>query len=375
MLIRQATPEDNARILEFHARHAMQGDLPLRFDRAPDYFALHRCHSPEHEVWLAEDEREVLKGVASLVVRDGYLAGHAQRIAYLGDLRLVPGRRLSREWTGVVRERLEALHRESGVEHAFCCMIRDNRLAVQSLARSRRPDRLRFTHWHGYDNVSVYARRGLSTSPRLKPDMRIVEAQPAHADALRAFLDAQSREQPFGCVFSEQEFARRLQTWPSFGLESFLLAIDGRGTLAGCVAPWDAGAIKRIVLERLPPRLQATRMAFNVIAPALGRPRIAAPGEPLRDVYLTHLQVRERDPAVFAALIDAAWSRVRSTHALMQLCLFDGDPFWPTMSRFFYTRTPMDLYVLSTREGREDRWQYRDEISAQGMPGFEIYLV
>ncbi|WP_028217966.1 hypothetical protein [Paraburkholderia oxyphila] len=375
MLIRQANPEDNARILEFHARHAMQGDLPLRFDRAPDYFALHRCHSPEHEVWLAEDEREALKGIASLVVREGYLGGHAQRIAYLGDLRLVSGRRLSREWTGVVRGRLEALHRESGVEHAFCCMIRDNRLAIQSLARSRRPDRLRFTHWHGYDNVSVYARRGLSWREGTKSGIRIVEAQTAHADALRAFLDAQSREQPFGCVFSEQEFARRLRTWPAFGLASFLLAIDGRGALVGCVAPWDAGAIKRIVLERLPLSLQAIRVACNAIAPALGRPRIAAPGEPLRDVYLTHLQVRERDPAVFSALIDAAWSRVRGTHALMQLCLFDGDPLWATMNRFLYTRTPMDLYVLPTLEGRADNWRRRDEILAQETPGFEIYLV
>ncbi|MFC4703819.1 hypothetical protein [Paraburkholderia caffeinitolerans] len=234
---------------------------------------------------------------------------------------------------------------------------------------------MRFAHWHGYDNVSVFARRGWRLDARKNSGIQIVEAQSAHADALRAFLDDQSREQPFGCVFSEPEFARRLRTWPAFGLASFLLAIDGRGAIVGCVAPWDAGAIKRIVLERLPPQLQAIRMACNAIAPALGRPRIAAPGEPLRDVYLTHLQVRERDPAVFAALVDAAWSRVRGSHALMQLCLFDGDPFWSTMNRFLYTRTPMDLYVLQTREGRVDSSQLRDEISPQGMPGFEIYLV
>ncbi|NTX29245.1 hypothetical protein HT746_19285 [Burkholderia pyrrocinia] len=371
MQIRLAQPADNARILDFQTRHAMQGSLPLRFDRAPDYFALHRCHASAHEVWLAEDEQAALKGIASLVVRDGYLGERVQPVAYLGDLRLMPDRRLSRGWTDAVRERFAALRREAGVHHAYCCMIRDNRLAMQSLARSRREHRLRFAHWHGYENVSIYAQRGLSSAVRLPPGVRIVNAQPHHADALRALLDAESRRQPFGCVFSDAEFARRLDTWPAFGIDSFLLALDARDNLLGCVAPWDAGDIKRIVLERLPLPLNAIRVAFNALAPALRRPRIAGPGEPLRDVYLTHLQVRGRDPAVFAALLDAAWARVRDRHALLQLCLYDADPLWPALARYRAARTPMDLYTLSTGEPTEPI----DGLLAGRVPGFEIYLV
>jgi hypothetical protein len=373
MKIRQALPDDNPRILDFQARHAMPGSLPMRFDRAPDYFALHRCHSPFHEVWCAEDEQGALKGIASLVVRDGYLDGAARPVAYLGDLRLMPDRRLSREWMGVVRDRLAALRSEAGVEHAYCCMIRDNRLAVQSLAQSRRASRLRFAHWRGYENVSVYARRGRRDANRVPAGVRIVEAQPHHADALRAFLDAQSRRQPFGCVFSEREFARRLDTWPAFGIGSFLLAFDAHDRLVGCVAPWDASAIKRIVLERLPLSMRAVRAVFNGLAPLLRRPRIAAPGEPLGDVYLTHLQVRERDPAIFAALIDAAWARLRHQHALIQLCLYDGDPLWAAMGRYRYASTPMDLYTLPT--GDTDAAVLADISPAGLIPGFEIYLV
>ncbi|WP_322095642.1 hypothetical protein [Paraburkholderia bannensis] len=375
MLIRKADPSDNERILAFQAQHAMRGKLPLRFDRTPDYFALHRCHSDQHEIWVAEDGLEEIKGVASLVVRNGYIGGRVRRIAYLGDLRLVPDRRLSREWTGVVRSRLEALRREQGVEHAFCCMIRDNAIAVQSLARSRRPDRLRFGHWHGYDNVSIYARRGFSRRQAAPDGIRIVEARPQHADALREFLDAMSREQALGCVFSEHEFERRLTAWPDFGLSSFLLAIDTRGALAGCVAPWDAGRIKRIVIERLPPSLQALRIGVNALASVLRRPPVAAPGEPLSDVYLTHLQVLNRNPAVFSALLDAAWSRVRSTHALMQLCLYENDPLWAAMQGFRYTRTPMDLYTLPT-DAREVADPRTIDLELKGcLPGFEIYLV
>jgi hypothetical protein len=368
MKIRRAQLDDNPRILEFQARHAMRGSLPMRFDRAPDYFALHRCHGSSHEVWCAEEEPGLLKGIASLVLRDGYLDGVARPVLYLGDLRLMPDRRLSREWTSVVRDRLASLRSEAGVEHAYCCVIRDNRLAVQSLVQSRRASRLPFAHWRGYENISVYARRGVRDENRVPTGIRIVEAQPHHADALRAFLDAQSRQQPFGCVFSEQEFARRLDSWPAFGMGSFLLAFDARDRLVGCVAPWDASTIKRIVLERLPLSLLAVRAVFNGLAPLLHRPRIAAPGEPLADVYLTHLQVHEREPSIFAALIDAAWRRVRRQYALMQLCLYEGDPLWAAMGPYRYARTPMDLYTLSTGGAAT-------AIPAGSIPGFEIYLV
>ncbi|MFL9870243.1 hypothetical protein [Paraburkholderia megapolitana] len=375
MLIRRAQAADNLRILDFHTRHPMQGALPLRFDRSPDYFALHRCHADDHRTWIAEDAQGDLKGIASLVVRDGYLAKRVEPVAYLGDLRVMPDRHLSRNWTDEVRRRLADLEHEAGVRHAYCAMIRDNRLATQSLLGARRAGRLGFEHWRGYSNVSVYGQRGLRSAPRAVPGVRVVQAQPRHADALRAFLDAESMGQPFGCVFSTDEFARRLQSWPDFGIESFLLALDAHDNLLGCVAPWDAGRIKRIVLEGLPRSMEAIRVAFNAVAPVFGRPRIAAAGEVLKDVYLTHLQVRQRDPVVFAALLDAAWLQVRSRYALMQLCLYDDDPLWPAMARYRHTRVPMDLYTLSSAGGASTPGGGSAACPDTGIPGFEIYLV
>ena len=122
------------------------------------------------------------------------------------------------------------------------------------------------------------------------------------------------------------------------------------------------------MLERLPLSLLAVRAVFNGLAPLLHRPRIAAPGEPLGDVYLTHLQVREREPSIFAALIDAAWRRLRQQHALMQLCLYDGDPLWAAMEHYRHASTPMDLYTLPTGDADV-------AVPADPIPGFEIYLV
>ncbi|WP_322040659.1 hypothetical protein [Burkholderia diffusa] len=365
--IRPATAVDNERLLAFQTRYAMRGDMPLRFDRSPDYFALHRCHSNDYRTWLAEDSAGRVKGMASMVVRDGYLAGEKQRIAYLGDLRIAPDRELARTWVDYVVDRLADLARNEDVLHTYCCVIRDNRIATQSLFRTGKRTQLGFRHWRGYSNVSIYARR---IAARCAGSVRITGASATDADALCAFLDHQSRFQPFGCVFTADEFARRLSTWPDFGIERFLVARDTHGRIVGCVAPWDAGRIKRIVLERLPRSLSALRYGFNTIAPLLGRPTIAAPGQPLRDIYLTHLHVSGRDPAIAHALLDAVWQRERSRYALLQLCLYDHDPLWPALHGYRYTALPMDLYTLSTPGACA-----LDPGGTEAIPGFEIYLV
>ncbi|WP_232453648.1 hypothetical protein [Burkholderia ubonensis] len=365
--IRPAAAVDNERLLAFQTRYAMRGGMPLRFDRAPDYFALHRCHSDDYRTWLAEDDAGHLKGMASLVVRDGYLAGNAQRIAYLGDLRIAPDRHLTRTWTGYVHDRLAELAAHDGVHHAYCCVIRDNRMAMQSLFGTGKRARLGFRHWRGYSNVSIYARR---MAARRASPVTVTNASTDDTEALREFLDRESRSQPFGCVFSRAEFERRLSVWPDFGIESFLVARNANCHIVGCVAPWDAGRIKRIVLERLPWELCALRHGFNAVAPLLGRPRIAAPGHALRDVYLTHLQVSGRDPGIARALLDAVWQRERSRYALIQLCLYDQDPLWSALRGYRYTALPMDLYTLST-----PGTPALDLSDDERMPGFEIYLV
>ena len=100
-------------------------------------------------------------------------------------------------------------------------MIRDNRLAVQSLVQSRRASRLRFAHWRGYENISVYARRGLWDANRVPAGVRIVEAQPHHADVLRAFLDALGLAHENGLIAEDQE-----QALPASKLGPAVAALD-----------------------------------------------------------------------------------------------------------------------------------------------------
>ena len=372
--LRRATAQDNAAILEFQAAHAMRAGLTLRFDRSPQFFNLLRCHAPQFEVWLLL-VGETIGGMATLVIREGYIDGVAQPVAYIGDLRVAPRRRLMGLWGPLAVEQLHRLRAAHGVRFAYGCIIRGNRLARQSLLRAGAGQRPVLTPLRGYCNVSLLARKPW-VSRRSVPGVAIRRAMPADREPLRAFLDAQSREQPFGVVFDHATFERRMSGWPDFGVESFWLAVEhASGRLLGCLAPWDARAIRRLIVERPGAALDALRLAFNGLAPLLGKPRIPVGRQDksgLADVALTHVSIAGRRADVFGALLDAAYRELwRSRrYATVTLCMFDDDPLTPALAPYWSVRVPMDVHVITAAPDPATPTSV-----GAGVPGFEIYLV
>jgi hypothetical protein len=195
----------------------------------------------------------------------------------------------------------------------------------------------------------------------------------ADGETLRAFLDRDGRGRPLGVVFDAPTWARRLATWPGLTIDSFYLAVAPQGEIVGCLAPWDCSSINRIVIEHLPPAARWLRGAYNALAPLLRKPRIPADAMAhLPDVWLTHVAVRDRDPGVFAALLDAAYTDLAATarYATVSLCAFDGDPLGAALDAYWCYRVPMDVYAW-----RVDPQAPPLSSPAQFPPGFESYLV
>lgn len=343
--------------------------MTLRFDRSPDYFALPAAHSNEHETWLLTRGGEIV-GLGSIVARPGYIDGSPETVLYLSELRTCPRRDVAGRWRSLLRGRLDAIRETTDARFGYCCIIRRNRLARASVLRESN-DGPRFFHLRGYANVSILARKPWSS--RSRGEVSIRKAADGDSDAVRRFLDAESRRRPFGPVFDESTWRHRLTTWPDFGLDRFYVAVDGRGELAGCLAPWDASTINRIVVDRLPPGVSALRLTHNLLSPLTGKPRIdVGPDTSIADIGLTHVSIRDRNPKVFSALLDAAYADLSSTgcYSTVSLSLFDGDPLWPALARYWFHAVPMDLYWLETDPGEREA-----PGPASALPGFESYLV
>lgn len=172
--------------------------------------------------------------------------------------------------------------------------------------------------------------------------------------------------------FSGETFEQRLKQWPQLKVTSFLLAIDSNGVLQGCIAPWDYSSVKRVVIDFLPFGAELLRKALNLSAPFMGKPVIdKPPNAHLPDIAITHVAIKDRRPDVFSALLDVAVAELKMQRqfATISLCLYDNDPLWPAMKRYWYYSVSMDLYSVRMTPNAP-----AIKLSENAIPGFEFYL-
>lgn len=347
----------------------MQAGLSFRFDRAPDFFALHNAHSPDNATWVVTRQNSVVS-ITSVVVRPAYIDGSIGTVAYLADLRQSSGRGIAGLWRKVTFAVLDEIQLKYSPTLAYFSILRDNRIALSSILDSRHGKQLGFDRLRGYRTVSVIGMLPWRQWGRRRFDVR--RASGCDSEELRQFVDAQSRDLQLSPVFDPQTWQRRIADWPGFGIENFLIARDARGLIVGCVAPWDSSAINRIVIDALPKQAEFLRRALNATSILTRRPKISIGASAhLPDLSLTHIRVKDRNPEIFAELLTVAFREMIGTrrYATLTFCLYDEDPLWRALRNMIYTSVPMDLYCMSLDESarltfNEDLW-----------PGFESYLV
>ncbi len=87
--VREATVGDNRDLLALAASCSMRGDISLRIQREPDFFALNRLEGRDSRVWVI-DAADRLAGCIATSFRDVYIDGAELRTGYVGDLKVHP---------------------------------------------------------------------------------------------------------------------------------------------------------------------------------------------------------------------------------------------------------------------------------------------
>ena len=347
----------------------MQAGMSFRFERAPDFFALHNAHNPDNATWIVTRQGRIVS-TTSVVVRPAYIDGSIGTVAYLADLRQASGRGVSGLWRKVAIAVLDEIRVDYGATLAYCSILRDNRIAGSSILESRLGKQLGFGRLRGYRTVSVVGMLPWRRWGRRR--FAIHRASSSDSEELREFVDAQSRDLQLSPVFDLQTWQRRITDWPGFGIEKFLIARDSRGHIVGCVAPWNSSAINRIVIDALPKRVEFLRKALNAATVFTRRPQISVGASThLPDLCLTHIRVKDRDPKIFAELLTVAFREMIRTrsYATLTFCLYDEDPLWRALRNMIFTTVPMDLYCMSLDESA------KPTLNDNLWPGFESYMV
>lgn len=359
--VRVATHADNATILELYRRLSMQGGaFNIQFVKDPDYFRFLRYEGPEHYVLLIESPDGVAEGMATLVMRPGYVGDAVEWVGHWSDLRFIRGRdrRSTFDWKvfmAAVCERGHEVEGWHGCKHWLGSFVMANERARAAFTAQDTP--FDITSVASYQMVNLLAHRPFGRNKlrqlRRGSAVNVRKANTQDIERLRAFLDAQSRQRALGYVYQGEhdELTRRLQSWDDFSIESFYLAEDDDGTLLGCFAPWDLSPGRRIVVDDFPTSM---RVAASV-ARGLGK-AVPRPGDELRILYLTTQEIDHTlgagdRRAVFAALLEGLYGdpRVGEYH-MVAMTDYDRETLLDVVDPAYFTqKTPTLLYAMTAQ--------------------------
>jgi hypothetical protein len=362
--VRHATDADNQFLVDLMAHVPMEGSLALSTQRGPDFFSLYRMQRGTSDVFVCEDDH--FAGMGTIFVRDGFLDGRAQKVGYLGDLRLRGKGRLRRVFPLAYGKLFADVVARENCEHFVTAVMSTNAMALASLTRRKK-------HRAGQPHYALICRYDMASLQLVLPpkpvDERVTIARKDDVDEIAAFLADDHRSRAFGYRFDDGELQHRLASWPGFSLDDTFVVRE-QGKIVACCTAWDPSPVKRYRVERYAGSMKLVRAGVSLASIATGCAKLPKVGEEFRSLYLVNLSVT--DPKVLHAMLRAvyahAWKK-RFHFVGLPMFAMNGapDPLEPALQGFVVQRLGFHLYGVTSSEKPRLEWP-------QSRPGFEIAL-
>lgn len=357
--------EDEGDVRRLLADNSVDGWIRLSLEREPDAFAAAALMGQHHGTIIARDRRGGERvGMCEWSARNSYIDGEGQLLAYVGALRVAPP---YRHRLGVIKGGFEAvrrlLHRNSATPYALTAIAAENVTALRLLGAN-------LPGMPSYQALEPFSTFALRPRRRTSSPLRVERATEDDLPAIAVRLARSYREYQFAPVWKARDLADPVRC-KGLQAEDFLVVRQGPG-IAGCVALWDQGAFKQTIVRGYAGWLAGLRPLANLAGPLIGLPRLPAVGEPLRQVYLSHLAIEDNDMGLFRALIDAGLAEVRRLGFPLALTgLASRHPLAAVLNRHYRPREYRALlHLVHWDDGRAAA----DAVSSR-MPHVEIAVL
>lgn len=348
-LVRLATSEDNAALIELAAACPMEGDLALRIDRAPDFFALNRLEGDRWAVAVVDGPEGRPIGCVATAERRAWVRGRPSTIVYAGDLKVHPDFRNVRTADALERFVTDVARETAGDSTPILLTVLAGNTAMERRAAGPRglPRLDRFATLHSYAIPLLWRR---SSSER--SDMRVERATEGDLEEMADLWRRIAPTRQCTAAFDADELRRWIERAPGLCIYDYLLARDGRGRLAGFVGLWDQREMKTLRVLRYSPALSVLRGVVTALAPFVGATPPPPIGQPLHYASAVHLCVPTNGADVLHALLLAAYDRLHGTgRVFMSVALDAREPIAAALRGFLATPTAIHAYATTPSGG------------------------
>ena len=354
--VREATAEDNRGLLALAASCSMRGDMTLRIQREPDFFALNRLEGSDWHVGVIDADYRVA-GCIATSLRDVYLNGIEALIGYVGDLKVHPiyrNAKVADALSNYAGARMDAL--PDGTP-TLITVLAGNKAMERRLSGPRGVPDFEWLATIRSHSIPVLWKRRM----RVASTVTVERAKWSDLNQMVGLWNQVARARQFAPVLDAHSLAQWIRQAPGLDISSYLLARSREGELLGFLALWDQSSFKQMYVERYSRRMSVVAALANAITPRFGGARLARPGEQMCFQTALHVCVPGESPETLKSLLVAGHNGLRNTScAFFNIGIDIADPLssaadgllaQPTdINAYVGTRgTPLDLESLKRR--------------------------
>ena len=340
-----ATASDNEALLELAAACEMRGDIGLRIDREPDFFALNRLEGERWRVGVVPGLAPgSVAGCVAVSERLVYLEGVPTRTMYLGDLKVHPAHR-----GGPVADALEEYSRDACRE-----MGGDDVPSMLTILAGNGAMERRTLGPRGLPVLTRFATIRSHSIPLLRNHSRAVagitvgSARRDDVEEMAALWRRVASQRQFAPVHDAESMTRWIDGARGLGLDSYAVARAATGRIIGFVATWDQVSFKQLRVTAYSPRLALVRAGFNVLARLAHATPLPPAGGVLRCVTAFNVCVPGDRPDVLRALLlDACAARRTEGYSCLNIGLDVRDPLTSAVRGLLAQPTDIHAYVTT----------------------------
>jgi hypothetical protein len=344
-LVRDATARDNEQLIALAAGCPMVGDVSLRIDRGPDFFALNRLEGTRWKVGVAERDGTII-GCVAISERRTFVNGRESRTGYASDLKVHPAHRD----TLVADELSRYCERECAdlppAAPVLITVLAGNRSMERRLAGPRGVPQLKRIGTIRTHSIPVLWPR------RVEASIDISRAAWKDLEEMAALWRQVAPLRQLAQVLTVDEMAEWIDSTPGVGISSYRVARSRSGELLGFFCAWDQRSFKQLNVVGYSTRMRVARATFNLLAPVAGGERMPRTGHSLNCVSIAQICVPGDRPEVLRALIASTHNELRrSGISFINIGIDTRDPLSAAVDGFFAQPTDVNACVTRSRGG------------------------
>lgn len=338
MDIREATPEDNAALIDLQSRCPQGTTIIVSTVNTPDFFARAKVYEDYKVFVCCEGNRIIASSACGL--HKAMIKDRVEKVGYEFQAFVDPdfrGRRIA----GQLQQVREDYIRNQGAVLSYGFIIEGNIPSIKYIERRG------FTCYDTVVMPAIAVYKEMKVRQEGTVRMMSVNDLPAVSRLLNNTWQEYELYEPVTAE-SLNEIIERI---PEYGLEDIFI-LEENGEITACLGMWDWSRVAEVIVNALSSKMKVMGFFINFTGLIMKVPSIPRPGSLLKQTVLT--QIGFKDISSLSTLLRHANNRAYREGIQQIFCISSRNaPMLKALKGFIHIDTSMHMNIKPLKEGLE----------------------